>query len=48
VQALICQEIHPVTEIGTAATGFFDQLDVENCFPAGVLSSEHADKVFWI
>jgi hypothetical protein len=33
VQALIRQEIDPVTEIGTAATGFlFNELDVENCF----------------
>ena len=36
VQALIRQEIDPVTEIGTAATGFFfNELDVENCFPGG-------------
>jgi hypothetical protein len=48
VQALSCQEIHPVTEIGTAATGFLYQLDVEKRFPGRVLSSEHADKVFWI
>ena len=36
VQALIRQEIDPVTEIGTAATGFFfNELEVENCFPGG-------------
>jgi phenylpyruvate tautomerase PptA (4-oxalocrotonate tautomerase family) len=44
VQALIRQEIDPVTEIGTAATGFFfNELDVDNCFPGGVLPSEHPD-----
>jgi hypothetical protein len=49
VQALIRQDIDPVTETAMAPTGFFfDQLEVENCFPGGVLSSEHADKVFWI
>jgi phenylpyruvate tautomerase PptA (4-oxalocrotonate tautomerase family) len=48
VEALIRQEIDPVTEIGTAATGFFfNELDVENCFPGGVPLSEHPDKVFW-
>src|ERR1700727_421534 len=48
VQALIRQEIDPVTEIGTAATGFFfNELDVENCFPGGVPLSEHPDNVFW-
>jgi phenylpyruvate tautomerase PptA (4-oxalocrotonate tautomerase family) len=48
VQALIRQEIDPITEIGTAATGFFfNELDVENCFPGGVPLSEHPDKVFW-
>jgi phenylpyruvate tautomerase PptA (4-oxalocrotonate tautomerase family) len=48
VQALIRQEIDPVTEIGTAATGFFfNELDVENCFPGGVPLSEHPDEVFW-
>jgi phenylpyruvate tautomerase PptA (4-oxalocrotonate tautomerase family) len=35
-QALIRQEINPVTEIGTAATGFFfNELDVENWIPGG-------------
>jgi phenylpyruvate tautomerase PptA (4-oxalocrotonate tautomerase family) len=48
VQALIRQEIDPVTEIGTAATGFFfNELDAENCFPGGVPLTEHPDKVFW-
>jgi phenylpyruvate tautomerase PptA (4-oxalocrotonate tautomerase family) len=48
VQALIRQEIDPVTEIGTAATGFFfNELDVENCFPGGVPLTEYPDKVFW-
>jgi phenylpyruvate tautomerase PptA (4-oxalocrotonate tautomerase family) len=36
VQALIRQGIDPVTEIGTAATGFFfNEFDVENWFPGG-------------
>jgi phenylpyruvate tautomerase PptA (4-oxalocrotonate tautomerase family) len=49
VQALIRQEIDPLTEIGTAATGFFfNELEIENCFPGGVPPSEHPDKVFWI
>ena len=48
VQALIRQEIDPVTEIGTAATGFFfNELDTEICFPGGVPISEHPDKMFW-
>src|ERR1700722_12732935 len=48
VQALIRQEIDPVTEIGTAATGFFfNELDVENCFPGCVQLSAHPDKAFW-
>ena len=48
VHALIRQEIDPVTEIGTAATGFFyNELDVHNCFPGGVPLSEHPEKVFW-
>lgn len=49
VQALIRQEIDPVTEIGTAATGFFyNEVDVENCFPGGVPLTEHPEKMFWI
>jgi phenylpyruvate tautomerase PptA (4-oxalocrotonate tautomerase family) len=48
VQALIRQEIDPVTEIGTAATGFFyNEVDVENCFPGGVPLTEHPEKMFW-
>ncbi len=48
VKALIRQEIDPVTEIGTAATGFFfNELDIENCFPGGVPLSDHPDKMFW-
>lgn len=48
VQALIRQEIDPVTDIGTAATGFFyNEVDVENCFPGGMALSEHPEKVFW-
>jgi phenylpyruvate tautomerase PptA (4-oxalocrotonate tautomerase family) len=48
VQALIRQEIEPVTEVGTAATGFFyNEVDVENCFPGGVPLSEHPEKMFW-
>jgi phenylpyruvate tautomerase PptA (4-oxalocrotonate tautomerase family) len=49
VQTLIRQKIDPFTEIGTAATGFFfNELEVENCFPGGVSPSEHPNKVFWI
>ncbi len=45
---MIRREIDPVTEIGTAATGFFfNELDTENCFPGGVPLSEHPDRVFW-
>jgi phenylpyruvate tautomerase PptA (4-oxalocrotonate tautomerase family) len=48
VHALIRQEIEPVTEIGTAATGFFyNEVDVGNCFPGGVQLSEHPEKMFW-
>jgi phenylpyruvate tautomerase PptA (4-oxalocrotonate tautomerase family) len=48
VRALIRQESDPITEIGTAATGFFfNELDVENCFPGGVPLAEHPDKMFW-
>jgi phenylpyruvate tautomerase PptA (4-oxalocrotonate tautomerase family) len=48
VNALIRQEIDPVTEIGTAATGFFyNEIDVSNCFPGGVPLSEHPEKMFW-
>jgi phenylpyruvate tautomerase PptA (4-oxalocrotonate tautomerase family) len=48
VQALIRQEIDPVTESGTAKTGmFFNELDVENCFPGGVPLAEHPEKKFW-
>jgi phenylpyruvate tautomerase PptA (4-oxalocrotonate tautomerase family) len=48
VQALIRQEIDPVTEIGTAATGFFyNEVDVENCFPGGVPLASHPEKTFW-
>jgi phenylpyruvate tautomerase PptA (4-oxalocrotonate tautomerase family) len=48
VQALIRQEIDPITDIGTAATGFFfNELDIENCFPGGVPLAEHPDKTFW-
>ena len=48
VQALIRQEIDPVTEIGTAATGFFyNEVDVENCFPGGVSLTKHPERMFW-
>jgi phenylpyruvate tautomerase PptA (4-oxalocrotonate tautomerase family) len=48
VQALIRQEIDPVTEIGTAATGFFyNEVDVENCFPGGVALASHPERMFW-
>ncbi|MGA7868433.1 MAG: hypothetical protein WCA23_31450 [Stellaceae bacterium] len=37
VEALISQEIDPVTEIGTEATGFMiNEIDVHNCFSGGV------------
>jgi hypothetical protein len=37
VQALMGQGIDPVTEIGTAQTGFFfTESDVDNCFPGGL------------
>jgi phenylpyruvate tautomerase PptA (4-oxalocrotonate tautomerase family) len=49
VEALIGQEIDPVTEIGRAATGFmFNEVDVENCFPGGVPLKLHPEKTFWI
>lgn len=49
LEALIQQEIDPVTDIGRAATGFlFNEIDVENCFPGGVPLSEHPEKAFWI
>jgi phenylpyruvate tautomerase PptA (4-oxalocrotonate tautomerase family) len=48
VKALIRQEIDPVTEIGTAATGFFyNEIDASNCFPGGVALSEHPENMFW-
>lgn len=48
VEALISQEIDPVTEIGRAATGFmFNEIDVENCFPGGVPLTENPEKTFW-
>ena len=48
VHALIRQEIDPVTDIGTAATGFFfNELEVDNCFPGGVPLMQHPEKVFW-
>jgi phenylpyruvate tautomerase PptA (4-oxalocrotonate tautomerase family) len=48
VKALIRQEIDPVTEIGTAATGlFFNEIEVRNCFPGGVPLTEHPEKMFW-
>lgn len=48
VHALIRQEIDPITDIGTAATGFFfNELDIENCFPGGLPLAEHPDKTFW-
>jgi phenylpyruvate tautomerase PptA (4-oxalocrotonate tautomerase family) len=48
VHALIRQEIDPVTESGTAKTGmFFNELDVQNCFPGGVPLADHPEKIFW-
>jgi phenylpyruvate tautomerase PptA (4-oxalocrotonate tautomerase family) len=47
VRALIRQEIDPVTEIGTAATGFFfNEIDVRNWFPGGAPLTEHPEKMF--
>jgi phenylpyruvate tautomerase PptA (4-oxalocrotonate tautomerase family) len=49
VEALISQEIDPVTEIGRAATGvMFNEVDVGNCFPGGVPLKLHPEKTFWI
>jgi phenylpyruvate tautomerase PptA (4-oxalocrotonate tautomerase family) len=49
VEALISQEIDPVTEIGRAATGFlYNEIDVENCFPGGAPLTLHPEKTFWI
>lgn len=49
VEALISQEIDPVTDIGRAATGFmFNEIDRHNCFPGGIPLTEHPDKTFWI
>jgi phenylpyruvate tautomerase PptA (4-oxalocrotonate tautomerase family) len=49
VEALISQEIDPVTEIGRAATALmFNEIDVTNCFPGGVPLIEHPEKAFWI
>jgi phenylpyruvate tautomerase PptA (4-oxalocrotonate tautomerase family) len=48
VEALISQEIDPVTEIDRAATGFmFNEIDVDNCFPGGVPLAENLEKTFW-
>ena len=49
VEALISQEIDPVTEIGRAATALmFNEIEEPNCFPGGVPLVEHADRTFWI
>lgn len=49
VEALISQEIDPVTEIGRAATGLmFNEIEERNCFPGGVPLTEHPDRSFWI
>jgi phenylpyruvate tautomerase PptA (4-oxalocrotonate tautomerase family) len=43
------QEIDPLTETGTAATGFFfNEFEVENWRPGEVSPSEHPDKVLSI
>jgi phenylpyruvate tautomerase PptA (4-oxalocrotonate tautomerase family) len=48
VHALIRQEIDPVTDIGTAATGFFfNELEHDSCYPGGVPFTEHPERVFW-
>lgn len=49
VEALISQEIDPVTEIGRAATGLmFNEINVENCFPGGVPLTANPERTFWI
>jgi hypothetical protein len=47
VEALISQEIDPVTEIGREATGFMiNEIDVHNCFPGGLPLTENPTKTF--
>jgi phenylpyruvate tautomerase PptA (4-oxalocrotonate tautomerase family) len=49
VEALISQEIDPVTDIGRAATALmFNEIDPRNCFPGGLPLMEHPEKPFWI
>jgi len=49
VEALISQEIDPVTDIGRAATALmFNEIDPRNCFPGGLPLIEHPEKPFWI
>jgi len=47
VQALIRQEIDPVTEIGTAATVSSSTSSTSRTASGGVPLSEHPDKMFW-
>ena len=45
VEALISREVDPATKIVRAATGFmFNEIDVDNCFPGGVLVAENLEK----
>lgn len=49
VEAVMGQEIDPMTDIGRAATGFFfDEIEGHNCFPGGVPLIQHPEKTFWI
>lgn len=49
VDALIREEIDPVTDFGRGATGlFFNELEVYNCFPGGVSLTKTPEKNFWI
>jgi phenylpyruvate tautomerase PptA (4-oxalocrotonate tautomerase family) len=49
VEAVMGQEIDPMTDIGRAATGMiFNEIEEHNCFPGGVPLIEHPERKFWI
>lgn len=49
VEALISQEIDPVTEIGRAATALmFNEIETRNCFPGGIPLIENPETAFWM
>ena len=49
VEAVMGQEIDPMTDIGRAATGFFfTEIEEHDCFPGGVPLNQHPEKRFWI